>query len=96
MDTTAHPGNGSAKVPAIETLPGCPLSQSHENRIQILEEKLARFENAIFGAAEMILSNPMMSAMLPKDMKKAIAEAAELHAAQTAAKISEGNNGQKA
>lgn len=45
-----------------------PLSL--EERLAAIEEKIVRFENAMIGAARMMLDNPMASAMMPKKMKE--------------------------
>jgi hypothetical protein len=40
-----------------------------EARLKSVEEDRDRFLNALRGAAEMCLGNPMVSALIPKDMK---------------------------
>lgn len=61
--------NGSDSIRS-EPLP----SLSIEERLSAVEEKIARFENALFGAAKQLLDNPMASAMLPKEMKTTLRE----------------------
>lgn len=81
-DTTVlrETGNDSATLPVPKkyTPEEIQFIQTHleiYQRLQAVEEKLARFESAMLGAAKMLLDNPMMSAMMPKEMKAALREA---------------------
>jgi len=56
------PQSGNGKSTAVSAL-------SIEQRLALLEEKITRFENAIFSAADMMLQNPVASAMMPKEIK---------------------------
>lgn len=56
-----------------------PPVLSPEERLAIVEDKIARFENAMIGAAKMMRANSMMSAMMPKEMKKVLDKFFEEH-----------------
>lgn len=69
-DEASTNGNGpddlaSGSLPEIELTPFERL----EARVQALEADRDRFLTALTYAVEMVLKNPMASAMLPKQMK---------------------------
>jgi hypothetical protein len=84
MFSSLQNGESHETLSAIGGNSVTPLSPilTTEQRLEIIETKIKRFEDSFFNAAAMLLENPLASAALPKQMKLQLREFLDERAAK--------------